>query len=145
MIALAAAAELLAVRGDWGAFRNQQPRSCYAIAAPVRAGGRERGFVAIGSWPGQGLRGQLHIRLSAPRAPGARVTLSIGARRFDLIAGPRDAWAPDGRTDLAIITAMRAGRSLSVEALGAGGRPFADVYALAGAATAIDAAAVGCS
>ena len=57
----------------------------------------------------------------------------------------RDATAYHLPPDLAIITAMRAGRSLSVEALGAGGRPFADVYALAGAATAIDAAAVGCS
>ncbi|OQW43529.1 MAG: hypothetical protein A4S12_04635 [Proteobacteria bacterium SG_bin5] len=144
MIALALAAELLAVRGDWGAFRGGPPQNCYAIAAPVRAGGAGRAFVAIGSWPRQGLRGQLHVRLSAAKAPRARVTLSIGARRFELIAGDRDAWAPDARTDAAIVAAMRAGRSLSVEAQGASGRPFADVYALAGAATAIDAAALGC-
>jgi hypothetical protein len=34
---------------------------------------------------------------------------------------------------------------MSVEAVGARGRPFADVYALPGAATAIDAAALGCA
>jgi hypothetical protein len=34
---------------------------------------------------------------------------------------------------------------MSVEAVGAGGRPFADVYALPGAATAIDAAVLSCS
>ena len=39
---------------------------------------------------------------------------------------------------------MRGGRSMSVEAVAPHGRPFADVYALAGAATAIDAAALGC-
>ena len=144
MIPLALMAELLTVRGDWGAFRGGPPKSCYAIAAPVRAGGAGRAFVSIGSWPRQGLRGQLHVRLSAPVAPGARVTLSIGTRRFELIAGARDAWASDARADAAIVTAMRAGRSLSVEAQGASGRPFADVYALAGAATTIDAAALGC-
>jgi len=142
---LALAAELLAVRGDWGAFRGGPPKSCYAIAAPVRAGGAARAFVAVGNWPRQGLRGQLHVRLSAPRATSARVTLSIGERRFALIAGDRDAWAPDARTDAAIVAAMRAGRSLSIETVSASGRPFADVYALAGAATAIDAAAVGCA
>jgi hypothetical protein len=31
-----------------------------------------------------------------------------------------------------------------VEAVGVGGRPFADTYALSGAATAIDAAALAC-
>ncbi|MGM3213619.1 hypothetical protein ACS229_28265, partial [Klebsiella pneumoniae] len=94
---------------------------------------------AIGTWPGQGARGQVHIRLSHDRDPRARVTLSVGDRRFDLVAGNADAWAPDARTDAAIIAAMRAGRSMSVETLGRAG-PFADVYSLRGAATAIDAA-----
>jgi hypothetical protein len=33
---------------------------------------------------------------------------------------------------------------MSIEAVGAGGRPFTDVYRLDGAATAIDAAALAC-
>ena len=84
------------------------------------------------------------MRLSRQRHPRAQVTLSIGERRFALISGEQDAWAPDARTDAAIVSALRAGRSMSVESTGMDGRPFADVYALKGAATAIDAAALGC-
>ncbi len=137
----------LGIFDRWGAFRDPSPLTCFAISTPVRTGrggGTWRPFASIGTWPKQGARGQLHIRLSHERDPRARVTLSIGERRFELVAGNADAWAPDSRTDAAIISAIRSGRSLSVETLGKSGRPFADVYALRGAATAIDAAALGC-
>ena len=72
------------------------------------------------------------------------MTLSIGERRFELVAGDTDAWSPDARTDAAVVSAIREGRSMSVETVSAAGQPFADTYALKGAATAIDAAALGC-
>lgn len=136
----------LGVFEGWGAFTAVSPARCYAIAVPVQAGGgsRWRPFASVATWPGQGARGQLHIRLSRARAPQARVTLSVGDRRFELVAGAADAWAPDARTDSAIVAAIRASRSMSVETLARSGQPFADVYALRGAATAIDAAALGC-
>jgi hypothetical protein len=142
----AAARESLGVFESWGAFTDPSPSRCYAIAQPVRSGGgsRWRPFASIATWPGQGARNQLHIRLSRERDPRARVTLSVGERRFELIAGNADAWAPDARTDAAVVAAIRSGRSMSVETLGRGGQPFADIYALRGAATAIDAAALGC-
>ena len=143
----AAAREPLGIFDRWGAFRDPSPLKCFAISTPVErsaGGGNWRPFASIATWPGQNARAQLHLRLSHERDPRARVTISVGDRRFELVAGNADAWAPDARTDAAIVAAIRAGRSLSVEALGKGGRPFVDVYALRGAATAIDAAALGC-
>jgi hypothetical protein len=134
----------LGVFDRWGAFRDAAPARCYAIAEPINRA-RTRPFASIATWPGSGARNQLHIRLSRPRAASARVTLSIGERRFALIAGESDAWAPDARTDAAIVSAMRDGRSMSVETVSARGAPYADVYPLRGAASAIDAAAVGCA
>lgn len=140
---LAAPRDTIGVYGTWGAFSDASPRRCFAIAQPVDP--RQRaGSLSVAQWPGQNIRNQLHVRLSRPRAASARVTLSIGDRRFDLVAGDADAWAPDARTDAAIVAAMRSSRSLSVEALGSNGAPFADTYALSGAATAIDAAALAC-
>lgn len=141
------ARQSLGVFDRWGAFVDLAPLRCYAIAQPVQSGGasRWRPFASIASWPRRGARNQLHIRLSRERDPRARVTLSVGERRFALIAGAADAWSPDKRTDAAIVAAIRSGRSMSVESLGKGGQPFADVYALRGAATAIDAAALGCA
>lgn len=136
--------ESLGVFDSWGAFRDAAPLRCYAISQPVQ-GRRDGAFASIANWPGAQLRNQLHIRLSRARDPRAKVTLAVGERRFELVAGPRDAWAPDVRTDAAIVAAMRSSRSMSVETIGSGGGAFADGYALKGAATAIDAAAMGCA
>jgi hypothetical protein len=140
---LLGARDTIGVYGGWGAFGDDSPRRCFAIAQPVDPAQRA-GFLSIAAWPGRNIRNQLHVRLSRPRAGTARVTLSVGDRRFDLVAGDLDAWAPDARTDAAIVAAMRSSRSLSVEALDRNGAPFADTYQLAGAATAIDAAALAC-
>ncbi len=142
----ALARESLGVFDSWGAFTDASPLHCYAIAQPAQSGGasRWRPFASVSTWPGKGVRGQLHIRLSRERDPQSRVTLSVGERRFELVAGNADAWAPDARTDSAIVAAIRSSRSMSVETLAKTGAPFADVYALRGAATAIDAATLGC-
>lgn len=139
------AREALGVFDGWGAFRDASPPRCFAIAEPVEKYRAARPFASIATWPKDGVRNQLHIRLSRARAPNARVTLSIGERRFELEAGDADAWAPDARTDQAIVAAIRSGRSMSVETTASNGAPFADSYLLKGAATAIDAAAQGCA
>ncbi|WP_176597876.1 MULTISPECIES: hypothetical protein [Sphingobium] len=149
MIATAAQArDSLGMFEAWGAFRDPAPSQtngprCYAIAMPVAA--KAEGFAAVGSWPRQKVRGQVHFRLSRMRADEAAVILNVGDRRFTLVAGQVDAWAPDARTDAAIIAAMRSATSMSVQTRDARGRGFADTYALRGAATAIDAAALGCA
>ena len=47
--------------------------------------------------------------------------------------------------DAAIIAAMRSADSMSVRAIDRSGRRFTDRYSLEGAATAMDAATVGCA
>lgn len=138
------AQDALGVFGSWGAFRDASPLHCFAIAEPVERHSASKPFASIATWPGDGVRNQLHIRLSRTRAANARVTLAVGERRFELRAGDADAWAPDARTDAAVVAAIRSGRSMSVESVSANGVPFADTYPLSGAATAIDAAAIGC-
>jgi len=145
LLALAATGgvrEPIGVFHGWGAFRASESQSCFAIAEPVRHGGGA--FASIATWPARGIRDQLAIRLSRPARPGVAPTLSIDDRRFTLTAHGQQAWAPDARTDAAIVAAMRSGRSMSVSGVSTTGRPFADTYALPGAASAIDAAALAC-
>lgn len=144
----AQARDSLGVFEGWGAFRDARTPRCYAIAEPVEpkpAKADWRAFATVGNWPRQRVRGQFQVRLSRQRAPNTRVTLAIGERRIALVAGDADAWAANKREDAAIIAAIRSTRSMSVEATGHDGRGFADTYDLRGAATAIDAAALGCS
>lgn len=133
----------IGVYDAWGAFRDDSPPRCYAIAAPVRSG--SRAFASVAARFGRPGRPALYVRLSQSRNQEAPVTLSIGERRFTLSGNARAVWSPDGSTDRAIVAAMRGGRSMSVAAVSASGRPFADSYALGGAATAIDAASLGCA
>lgn len=139
----APARDSLGVFEAWGAFRDPSSPRCYAISKPVGRAGN--GFAAVGSWPRQRVRGQVHFRLSRVRADDAPVILNVGERRFALVAGQADAWGADARADAAIIAAMRSANSMSVQTQGANGRAFADTYILRGAATAIDAAALGCA
>lgn len=65
--------------------------------------------------------------------------LRIGGKRFELIAGGADAWAQNPQMDAAIVAAIRSADSMTVSTRGA-----SDTYRLRGAATAIDAAVLGC-
>lgn len=138
------ARELVGVYGGWGAFRD--PDRCYAIAQPVFTSKRAgwRAFASVGDFPRTGQRNSLHVRLSRAHDLARPVTMTVGERRFPLVARGPDAWPPDLASERAAVAAMRSGRSMSVEAVGPGGRLFADAYRLAGAATAIDAAALAC-
>ena len=130
----------------WGAFKDDSPARCYAIAQPVRGGGGKwRPFASVATWPQARVRGQVHIRLGREKLATAPVTLTIGDRRFAMVAGGADVWAPDPRIDAAIVANMRSASSMSIETRASTGAGFADVYALKGAATAMDAAALGCA
>lgn len=146
--ALAGARDSLGIFEGWGAFRDADAGRCYAIAEPARSSsGRAnwRAFASVGTWPKVRVRGQFHTRLSRERAPGSTVYLSISERRFALVSGDADAWAQDARMDAAIVAAMRSAVRMSIEGKAKNGRRFADIYVLKGAATAMDAAALGCA
>ena len=141
-----AAREALGVYFSWGAFRDDRPKRCFAIAEPTRPRRAETlPAASVSYWPGRGVRGQFHVRLSREKRPGSAVLVRIGDRAFQLLAGPLDAWASDPRTDAQIVAAMRTGLEMLVESRGVTGARIRDRYPLRGAATAIDAAAVACA
>jgi len=140
----AAAKDSLGVFANWAAFRDANPARCYAIAKPERSS-RTGPSASIATWPQEGVRGQLHLRLSRAIRERAEVTLRVGGRSFSLLARERDAWARDKAMDAAIVAAMRSASAMRVSARDVAGRRFSDRYDLSGAATAIDAAALGCA
>ena len=143
----AAAKDRLGVYQSWAAFRDAEIPRCYAIAAPEETVGTatRKAYLSVGFWPKRGVSHQIYVRLSRERSSNSVITLSAGGRRFRLKGDGSDGWATDRRMDLAIIAAMRSATSLSVESIGRSGRPIVDAYALRGAPSAIDSAALGCS
>lgn len=143
----ALARDSLGVFEKWGAFRDPNVPRCYAIAMGEQTG-RQRDyqpFASIGTWPRRGVRGQVHFRMSRQLAPGQRITLFISGRQFALQGGGGDAWAADQAMDAAIVAAMRSAQWMTVNARDTKGRRFSDSWQLRGAATAMDAATVGCA
>jgi len=142
-----AAKDSLGVFGEWAAFRDSSVPRCYAIAMPrtSRAAHDYQAFATIGTWPKRAVRGQVHFRLSRKIAQNAAIALSVGGTRFALTGGGGDAWAQDKAMDAAIVAGMRSARSMTVSSRDARGRRFSDTYTLEGAATAMDAATVGCA
>ncbi len=147
-----AAKDSLGVFSNWAAFRDGSVPRCYAIAMPIQPT-RQRDierreyapYATIGTWPKRQIRNQLHLRLSREMAQNSGISLSVGGRRFSLAGGGGDAWAVDQSMDAAIIAAMRSSDRMTVTARDKRGNRFSDRYELRGAATAIDAATLGCS
>ena len=137
----------LGLYGTWGAFRDPATPRCYAISmAEPNAQGRDyQPFATIGTWPKRAARNQIHFRLSRPMASRSPITLSIGTRRFALTGGGGDAWAADAKDNAAIIAMMRSATRMQVRARDSRGRPFTNAWQLAGAASAMDSASIGCA
>ena len=142
----ASAKDRLGIYNGWAAFKDAEVPRCYAIASPEQrvAGSVRPGYLSVGFWPKNGLTHQIYISLSRNRSANSAVTITAGGRRFRLKGNETSGWAANRRSDLAIIAAIRSAASLSVESIGRDGRAIVDAYALRGAPSAIDAAALGC-
>jgi hypothetical protein len=145
--ALASPRTALGIFDGWGAFREPAAPRCFAIAAPAATIGTPttKAYASIGYWPKSRIRGQFYVRLSKARSPQRELRLTVGSRRFILTGNGVHGWASDARMDAAIIAAMRSAPSMSIESSTPTGGAIADTYRLRGAATAIDAAALGCA
>jgi hypothetical protein len=143
----AIARENIGIYGEWGAFRDPAVPRCYAIAKAKPSTMRRdyQPYATVATWPRRALRNQVHFRLSRKLAKDPRLSLRIGGKGFALTGGGGDAWPADARTNAAITAAMRSASSMTVSASGADGKRFSNTWKLAGAASAMDAAAIGCA
>ena len=142
-----AAKDSLGVFGDWGAFYDADIPRCYAIAAasPARGSRDVEPFASVGTWPGRQVRGQVHFRTSRRIGSNSAISLTVGRKEFALTGSGTNAWANNTAQDGEILAAMRAANSMSLRARDTNGNVFSNRYSLDGAATALDAASVGCS
>lgn len=143
----ASARESLGLYGGWGAYRDPLIPRCYAIAKPLPSTAQRdyQPYVGVGTWPRRGVRGQIHFRLSRQMAEAPKITLRIGTQSFNLTGGGGDAWPADQTMNAAITAAMRSARQMTISATDTKGRRFSNIWNLPGAASAMDAAALGCA
>lgn len=140
-----ASGTILFAGGSWAAI--DRGTACVALTRAVRiaAKGKVQATAGFSFTPDHRRWGEFHARLShLPRA-GSTVILTIGDQPFLLLAGNGWAWSRGPAQEQAIIAAARNSGGMRVEGRDVGGGRFADRYELAGAPTAIDAAAARCA
>ena len=142
LAAPAPAAEVLFAKGSWASI--DYGKACEAAARPLPPSANREKAARAGFRIAKG-GAAFYARLSRPARAGSAVMLTIGDRPFLLAGRGEWAWSRGPAQDAAIITAVRAATSMRVEARDGSGRRFSDRYLLAGAPTAIDAAAAGCA
>jgi len=89
--------------------------------------------------------GEFHAQLGRVPRPGSSVMLAIGNQSFLLVERGGWAWAGSTVQDRAIIDLARISDGFRIRFRDVSGRRFTDSYSLAGAPTAIDAAAAACA
>src|SRR3712207_2170145 len=91
---VAAQRQALGIYSRWGAFTEQSPKRCFAMAEPTRSPRARdwKPFASVSYWPGRGAKGQLYIRMSRAKRQGSAVLLRIDGRPFQLVAGGANAW-----------------------------------------------------
>ena len=141
----AAAQRLIYAGTNWAALERPSGQ-CEAVGRTeiVVPKGRPQARAAFVFTRDGKRRGQLHVILSRPARPGADALINIGNESFLLLTKGASAWSRGAQQEQAIIAAVRRAGEMRIRAQGVGGR-VSDRYLLAGAPTAIDAAALGCA
>jgi hypothetical protein len=135
----------LGIYEGWGAFRDSSPKRCYAISQPTQGEGSKGPYATLSWWPEKAVKGQFHAKLSRTAKAGSAAYLVAAGRRWRMKAEGRNMWGPSARHDAFIFAALRSASGMTISGTAENGDRFADRYALKGAASAFDAAALGCA
>jgi hypothetical protein len=141
----AAGGSILFAGGSWAAI--DRGNACVALTKAVRiaAKGKVQATAGFSFTPDRRRWGEFHARLSHMPRAGSTVILTVGEQPFLLVAGNGWAWSRGPLQEQAIIAAVRNAGAMRVDGRDVGGGRFVDRYELAGAPTAIDAAAARCA
>ena len=152
LIVAAAVAAAASARGvvvyagpAWAAIDRGGVCEALARSARIAAKGKVQATAGLSFTPDHRRWGEFHARLSRIPRPGSSVILTVGDQPFLLVPRGDWAWSSGAAQDQAIIAAMRSTAGMRIEARDGAGNRFSDPYSLAGAPTAIDAAAARCA
>jgi hypothetical protein len=135
------AARILFAGGNWAAIDFGE--RCEARSKALWARPKTEPFAGFAF--DRTRQGQFYVHLSRPARAGATVMATIGTDPFLLGSGGQWAWSRGADQQAAMLDAARYRSAMRVEYRDSAGRRTVDHYALAGAATAIDAAAAACA
>lgn len=149
-VAFAQTVKSVGTFSSWTAFTHGEGGSllCFATAQPTKqepAGAkRNPAFVYVSSWPKDGVKAEVSVRVGYPLKGGSDVTMSVGNASFKLFAHGDRAYIADAGEELKLLEAMRRGSSMTVVGTSERGTTTTDTYSLAGITQALQAVTTSC-
>lgn len=136
--------------GDWIVHQasGDGPKICFAATLPKSkepaSANRAKIVLYISSWPKDGVKSEISIKLGYPIKPNSPVAVTVDTDSFELFAQEDRAYVADATQELKMIEAMKKGSKLVVKATSARGTQTTDTYSLQGLGQALQAVATAC-
>lgn len=155
-VALSQSAEPIGSFSAWKAyaFTDSGVKACYIAAQPQSSkysqeiSGRDPAFLFVTVWsssdPAKGVRNEISTIIGYPFKPESSVTVEIDGQKFTMFTRADNAWFTDRNTEAAVVEAMKAGSTMSIQGSSGRGTITTDTYSLSGVTAGLNAIASAC-
>ncbi|WP_454854691.1 invasion associated locus B family protein [Rhizobium binxianense] len=143
MIAVPAGAaqpKRIAQLGAWSAYSyRDKTTTCYVLSVPPDASPRNvdhgENFFLISKTAGHEVPQAV---MGYSLAPGSKIRVSVGSQGFDMFIKDNRGWLEDAGEEPALVSAMRAGQTMMLEAKSRRGTTTRYTYSLSGVTAALN-------
>ena len=135
---------------DWTLHVNEgkSHKICFVTSEPTAkessATNRAPALFYVSSWPKDGIKSEVSIKVGYKLKPGEDVVVTIQSDTFKLFPYEERAFVADATQELKLVEAMKKGAKLQVKAAGERGQATLDTYSLNGVTQALKLLASNC-
>lgn len=128
----------------WGAYSYDSPNGkvCYVLSVPTSAEPTDvdhgDNFFLISQRPGQNVSYEPQAMMGYPLRESSKVDVTVDGRAFTLFTRGNSAWVENAAEEPALVAAMKAGASMTVEATSGRGTNTSYSYSLSGVTAALE-------
>ncbi|WP_099866977.1 invasion associated locus B family protein [Pararhizobium haloflavum] len=128
----------------WGAYSydSSNGKVCYVLSVPTSSepASVDHGdnFFLISQRPGQNVSYEPQAMMGYPLREASKVNVTVDGRAFTLFTRGNSAWVENAAEEPALVSAMRAGSSMTVSATSGRGTSTSYSYSLSGVTAALD-------
>ncbi|MBO0905337.1 invasion associated locus B family protein [Jiella sonneratiae] len=129
---------------DWGtySYAGSGGKVCYILSTPKKLlpANVDHGdiFFLVSQKPGEGVSYEPQAVMGYDLKEGSKVTVDIDGKKFSMFTKGNSAWMENAAEEPQLVSAMRSGRSLSLQATSSRGTDTSYTYSLSGVTAALN-------
>ncbi len=149
-VAVAEETKLLSTHKNWSAFTFMEngKKVCFMASQPSKSQGNytKRGevFALVKHRPGDNRFDDVSFVAVYTFKKNSDVTVNVKRKKYTLFTQADTAWTSDDATDKALVSAIKAGNTMTVKGVSTRGTNTTDTYSLAGSTAAYEAISRAC-